>query len=82
MDNDALEASDLDEVKEDLEYYLTCTGEPDFAETALGQDPYEALDLDTLGAQQLALAHTAPAASAVAGVGLSGAGVVSGDSDE
>lgn len=50
LDNDALEPAQVDELKEDVEYYLEANQEPDFMETYGEDDIYESLDLDTLGA--------------------------------
>lgn len=55
LDNAALEPEQVDELKEDVEYYLEANQEPDFMETCGGDDIYESLDLDTLG-QQLQVA--------------------------
>ncbi|KUF94279.1 serine racemase [Phytophthora nicotianae] len=50
LDNAALEPEQVDELKEDVEYYLEANQEPDFMETYGDDDIYELLDLDTLGA--------------------------------
>ncbi|DBA03182.1 TPA: hypothetical protein N0F65_003902 [Lagenidium giganteum] len=50
LDNDALECTSVDELKDDIEYYLEANQEPDFMETYGEDDIYEPLDLDTLGA--------------------------------
>ncbi|TYZ58799.1 hypothetical protein PybrP1_001575 [[Pythium] brassicae (nom. inval.)] len=50
LDNDVLDPKDVDELKEDIEYYLEANKEPDFMETYGEDDIYEALDLDSLGA--------------------------------
>ncbi|GMF14599.1 unnamed protein product [Phytophthora lilii] len=50
LDNSALEPDQVDELKEDVEYYLEANQEPDFMETYGDDDIYELLDLDTLGA--------------------------------
>ncbi|KAI9913914.1 hypothetical protein PsorP6_006324 [Peronosclerospora sorghi] len=50
LDNSALEPEQVDELKEDVEYYLEANQEPDFMETYGDDDIYESLDLDTLGA--------------------------------
>ncbi|POM69375.1 Subunit of the CCR4NOT complex [Phytophthora palmivora] len=76
LDNAALEPEQVDELKEDVEYYLEANEEPDFLDTYGDDDIYEMLDLDTLGAAaQVALpteqdvgideANTAAAASSV-----------------
>ncbi|TMW55143.1 hypothetical protein Poli38472_013905 [Pythium oligandrum] len=48
LDNDALEPSDVDELKDDIDYYLEANQEPGFLDT-YDDDLYEVLDLDTLG---------------------------------
>ncbi|KAL3670561.1 hypothetical protein V7S43_004874 [Phytophthora oleae] len=50
LDNSALEPDQVDELKEDVDYYLEANQEPDFMETYGDDDIYEMLDLDTLGA--------------------------------
>ncbi|RLN95629.1 hypothetical protein BBJ28_00020450 [Nothophytophthora sp. Chile5] len=50
LDNDALESAQVDELKEDVDYYLEANQEPDFMETYGDDDIYEMLDLDSLGA--------------------------------
>ncbi|KAL4100211.1 hypothetical protein PRIC1_008005 [Phytophthora ramorum] len=50
LDNSALEPDQVDELKEDVDYYLEANQEPDFMETYGDDDIYELLDLDTLGA--------------------------------
>jgi CCR4-NOT transcription complex subunit 3 len=50
LDNDALEPAQVDELKDDVDYYLEANQEPDFLETYGDDDIYESLDLDTLGA--------------------------------
>lgn len=50
LDNSALEPDQVDELKEDVEYYLEANQEPDFMDTYGDDDIYEMLDLDTLGA--------------------------------
>ncbi|CAI5735095.1 unnamed protein product [Hyaloperonospora brassicae] len=50
LDNSALEPEQVDELKEDVEYFLEANQEPDFMETYADDDIYETLDLDTLGA--------------------------------
>ncbi|CAI5700933.1 hypothetical protein KXD40_008439 [Peronospora effusa] len=50
LDNSALEPEQVDELKEDVEYYLEANQEADFMETYGDDDIYEMLDLDTLGA--------------------------------
>ncbi|CAI5720037.1 unnamed protein product [Peronospora destructor] len=50
LDNSALEPEQVDEVKEDVDYYLEANQEPDFMDTYGDDDIYEMLDLDTLGA--------------------------------
>lgn len=48
LDNDALAARNVDELKDDVEYYLEANQEPDFLETYGDDDIYEPLNLDTL----------------------------------
>ena len=48
LDNEALQYEEVDELKEDIEYYLEANSEPDFMETYGEDDVYEPLDLDTL----------------------------------
>ncbi|KAG1713518.1 hypothetical protein DVH05_001305 [Phytophthora capsici] len=50
LDNSMLEPEQVDELKEDVDYYLEANQEPDFMETYGDDDIYEMLDLDTLGA--------------------------------
>ncbi|CAH0473824.1 unnamed protein product [Peronospora belbahrii] len=50
LDNSALEPEQVDELKDDIDYYLEANQEPDFMETYGNDDIYETLDLDTLGA--------------------------------
>uniref|UniRef100_M4BBU7 NOT2/NOT3/NOT5 C-terminal domain-containing protein n=1 Tax=Hyaloperonospora arabidopsidis (strain Emoy2) TaxID=559515 RepID=M4BBU7_HYAAE len=50
LDNAALEPEQVDELKEDVEYFLEANQEPDFMDTYVDEDIYETLDLDTLGA--------------------------------
>ncbi|TDH64729.1 hypothetical protein CCR75_001376 [Bremia lactucae] len=50
LDNAALEPEQVDELKEDVEYFLEANQEPDFMDTCGDDDIYESLDLDTLGA--------------------------------
>lgn len=49
LDNDAIQPEHVDQVKEDLEYYLEANLEPDFMETYGIEDIYEPLELDSLG---------------------------------
>jgi CCR4-NOT transcription complex subunit 3 len=49
LDNDALEPTDVDELKDDIDYYLEANSEPGFLDN-YDDDLYESLDLDTLGA--------------------------------
>ncbi|KAF1322433.1 General negative regulator of transcription subunit 3, partial [Globisporangium splendens] len=58
LDNDALDAKDVDELKEDIEYYLEANQEPNFMDTYGDDDIYEALDLDSLGAAMQVLLPT------------------------
>ncbi|OWZ22967.1 Subunit of the CCR4NOT complex [Phytophthora megakarya] len=82
LDNSALEPEQVDELKEDVEYYLEANEEPDFLDTYGDDDIYEMLDLDTLGAAaQVALPteqdvgiDEAAAATAVATPTTSGRG--------
>lgn len=50
LDNAALEPEQVDELKEDVDYFLEANQEPDFMDTYGDDDIYETLDLDTLGA--------------------------------
>nr|CCA18099.1 Subunit of the CCR4NOT complex putative [Albugo laibachii Nc14] len=50
LDNDALDSSKVDELKEDIEYYLEANQDPDYISTYGEDDIYEVLDLDALGA--------------------------------
>ncbi|KAF4322671.1 hypothetical protein BBO99_00002739 [Phytophthora kernoviae] len=50
LDNAALEPDQVDELKEDVDYYLEANDEPEFLETYGDDDIYELLDLDSLGA--------------------------------
>ena len=56
VDNDAIQPEAVDQVKEDVEYYLEANQEPDFMEVYGSEDIYEALALDSLGAPSLAVA--------------------------
>lgn len=49
LDNDALEPAQVDELKDDIDYYLEANQEPGFLDS-YDDDLYEELDLDTLGA--------------------------------
>uniref|UniRef100_K3WB52 NOT2/NOT3/NOT5 C-terminal domain-containing protein n=1 Tax=Globisporangium ultimum (strain ATCC 200006 / CBS 805.95 / DAOM BR144) TaxID=431595 RepID=K3WB52_GLOUD len=58
LDNDALDAKDVDDLKEDIEYYLEANQEPNFMDTYGDDDIYEVLDLDSLGAAMQVLLPT------------------------
>ncbi|KAJ0396641.1 hypothetical protein ATCC90586_002029 [Pythium insidiosum] len=70
LDNDALEPSQVDDLKEDIDYYLEANQDAGFLDN-YDDDIYEPLDLDTLGAtmqvglpteQDIGLEDSAPAA--------------------
>ncbi|CAK4082613.1 unnamed protein product [Aphanomyces euteiches] len=52
LDNDAIEPTDVDGLKDDIDYYLEANQEPDFMDTYGEDDIYEALDLDSLSSIQ------------------------------
>jgi CCR4-NOT transcription complex subunit 3 len=55
LDNDAIDPSSVDALKDEIDYYLEANQEPDFMETYGEDDIYEVLDLDSLSSIQISL---------------------------
>ncbi|OQR94392.1 hypothetical protein ACHHYP_01401 [Achlya hypogyna] len=52
LENDAIDPTSVDALKDDIDYYLEANQEPDFMETYGDDDIYEILDLDSLSSIQ------------------------------